>query len=412
MKTKTIPVSKAAVWKAYQQVKANRGSAGIDEVSIEKYETKLSSNLYQLWNRLSSGSYFPKPVKSVSIPKGDGGERMLGIPTVEDRIAQMVVRNHIEPQIEKEFDEHSYGYRPGKSAHEAIAQARKNCWKYPFTIDLDIQGFFDNIDHELMMKALNRHTQEKWVLMYIARWLKAPIVIKGETVQREKGTPQGGVISPLLANLYLHYAFDKWMRKECPVEFERYADDIIIHCKTQQEAEHILSRVKARLLECKLTIHPTKTKIVYCQNNYERTKNISLCRKFTFLGYTFKPRITKTKSGNFTIGFNPAVSKEALNKISREIRKMRISRNSSKRIEELAKLINPKVRGWLNYYGKFRKSSMNWIMFRLNRKILKWATNRHKKLRRSFKRAYIWLIAINRQKPDLFAHWSFGVKFQ
>ncbi len=228
-KAKPFSISKREVWEAFKRVKVNQGGAGVDGQTIAEFEGDLSNNLYKLWNRMSSGSYFPPPVRRVEIPKGDGGNRPLGIPTVSDRVAQMVVKRYLEPKLEEHFHEDSYGYRPLKSAIEAVGVARERCWRNDWVLDLDIKGFFDNIDHDLLMSAVQRHTDCKWVLLYLERWLKAPVQLAdGRLVEREKGTPQGGVISPLLANLFLHYAFDEWMRRKCPsIRFERYADDMI-----------------------------------------------------------------------------------------------------------------------------------------------------------------------------------------
>ena len=224
---KPYAISKQVVWEAYQEVKANHGAAGVDGQSIEAFETDLKGNLYKIWNRMSSGSYFPPPVRLVEIPKASGGTRPLGIPTVGDRVAQMVVKMHLEPLVEPQFHPDSYGYRPGKSALDAVATARERCWRSDWVIDLDIKGFFDNLGHELVMKAVRHHAEAPWVLLYIERWLKAPVERQdGSREERTKGSPQGSVVSPLLANLFMHYAFDLWMRRTYPdIRFERYADD-------------------------------------------------------------------------------------------------------------------------------------------------------------------------------------------
>ena len=266
---KPFCITKRQVWEAYKRVKANKGAAGVDGQTIEKFAENLQDNLYKLWNRLTSGSYFPQPVLRVEIPKSDGGIRPLGIPTVADRIAQMVVKTYLEPELEKHFHPDSYGYRPGKSALDAVGMARQRCWKNDWVLDLDIKGFFDNIDHELMMRAVRAHTEEKWVLLYIERWLKAPIAMPdGAFIQPQKGTPQGGVASPLLANLFLHYAFDEWMKREYPgIPFERYADDAVCHCKSEAQAEQLKQALNVRMKDVGLELHPEKTKIVYCQDD-------------------------------------------------------------------------------------------------------------------------------------------------
>ena len=308
---KSQPISKQLVWQAFKRVKTNKGAAGIDNESLQSFESNLQANLYKLWNRMTSGSYFPPSVLKVEIPKKDGGIRVLGIPTVADRIAQMVVKIQLEPQLEPIFHRDSYGYRPGRSAHDALAIARKRCWRRDWVIDLDIKGFFDNLDHELMMKAVNHHTKDKWVRLYIKRWLEAPMeTASGERSSREKGTPQGGVISPLLANLFMHYAFDHWLERMYPdIQFERYADDALIHCRSQYEAETLLEALKARLADCHLELHPVKTKIVYCKDDdrrgeYEKTS-------FDFLGYGFRPRRAKNRYGKFFISFLPAISRSS-----------------------------------------------------------------------------------------------------
>ena len=226
-KTKSFCISKSTVWEAYKRVRANKGAAGCDKQSLKEFEIGLGNNLYKIWNRMSSGSYMPQPVLRVEIPKGDGDFRLLGIPTVSDRIAQMTVKICLEPELERVFHEDSYGYRPEKAALQAVELARKRCWRYDWVVDLDIKGFFDSLDHELMMRAVQKHTSQKWVLLYIERWLKAPVQFQdGSIVERTQGAPQGGVISPLLANLFLHYAFDMWLQRNYPKNpFERYADD-------------------------------------------------------------------------------------------------------------------------------------------------------------------------------------------
>ncbi|MES9859192.1 MAG: group II intron reverse transcriptase/maturase [Sedimenticola sp.] len=269
---KSFCITKRQVWEAYKRVKVNKGAAGVDGQTIKDFEADLKDNLYKLWNRLASGSYFPSPVMRVEIPKSDGGIRPLGIPTVADRVAQMVVKQFLEPELEKHFHSDSYGYRPGKSALGAVGQARERCWKSNWVLDLDIKGFFDNIDHELIMRAVSRHTDEKWVLIYIERWLKAPVeMLDGSHTYPEKGTPQGGVVSPLLANLFLHYAFDQWMERENPtISFERYADDAVCHCKNRIQAEKLQQELNERMGSVGLELHPEKTKIVYCKDDNRR----------------------------------------------------------------------------------------------------------------------------------------------
>ena len=297
--SKTVPVTKEMVKAAYRKVKSNQGSAGVDKQSLEEFQKDLSGNLYALWNRLSSGSYMPKPVRSVSIPKANGKKRILGIPTVSDRIAQQVVKDYLEPRLEAQFQENSYGYRPLKSAHQAVTAVQENVRQYAWVIDMDIKSFFDEVDHELLMKAVERHVPEKWVKMYIRRWLESPAQQSdGTLIQKEgRGTPQGGVISPLLANLFLHYVLDKWLAKHYPgIAFVRYADDIVIHCQTETETKQLLEAIRTRLTECKLRLSEEKTKVVYCQD-YRRPKKKDYGKKFDFLGFTFKPKTIPSNRG-------------------------------------------------------------------------------------------------------------------
>jgi len=410
LKQKSQPITKRQVWEAYKKVRANKGSAGVDRVSLKDYEANLEDNLYKLWNRMASGSYFPPPVLEVEISKKGGKIRKLGIPTVGDRIAQMVVRDVLEPRVEPHFHRNSYGYRPGRKAHDAIDKARQQCWRNDWVIDLDIKGFFDNLDHRLLMRALEKHTGENWILMYIERWLKALIEKEnGETRERDKGTPQGGVASPLLANLFLHYAFDKWMESEFPaVEFERYADDVVVHCKSLNQASLVLDKIRERLGKCGLELNMEKTKIVYCKDSNRKAKY--RFTEFTFLGYTFRGRRARSPKGRRFKSFSPAVSREALKKMVSEIRGMGIHRRVDMSIEEIAEMLNPKLRGWINYYGKFRRDSLKHFLHRLNVRLLKWIRNKYKSLRYNYRSAKMWLKNVYKGNPSLFAHWRFGVK--
>jgi RNA-directed DNA polymerase len=407
---KPFCISKQEVWEAYKRVKANQGAAGVDEQSITDFERRLKDNLYKIWNRMSSGSYIPPPVLTVKIPKTGGGERKLGIPTVSDRIAQMVVKTRLEPEVDPHFHPDSYGYRPGKSALEAVGQARQRCWRFDWVIDLDIKGFFDNIDHELMMRAVRKHAKDKWVVLYIERWLKAPAQDeKGRLVPREKGTPQGGVASPLLANLFLHYAFDVWMRKHYPhLPFERYADDGIVHCRTEKEAQEVRAAIAARLQECRLELHPEKTKVVYCKDDDRRGNYPN--EKFDFLGYTFRPRRSKNRFGKYFINFSPAVSDKAVKAIRAEIRSWKLHLRSDKAIEDLSRMFNPIIRGWLQYYGRYYRSALYPPMRQLDRSLARWAYRKYKKLRRHLRRATHWVARISRRDPKLWAHWEMGVR--
>jgi len=403
-KAKSFSISKEEVRVAYEQVKANKGAAGVDRQTLSAFERKLEDNLYKLWNRLSSGSYFPPPVKRVEIPK-EGGTRLLGVPTVADRIAQTVVKNRLEPELEKHFHPDSYGYRPGKSAVEAVGVARKRCWRYDWVVDLDISTFFDSIDHELMLKALHGHTDSKWILLYVERWLKAPVQLPdGSLEERDRGTPQGGVISPLLANLFLHYAFDRWMRKNYPeVPFERYADDAICHCKTEAEAEEVKEAIEKRFAHCGLELNPRKTQIVYCKDD-RRNKDYPR-QKFDFLGFTFRPRKAKGRNGVF-VGFNPAVSNKAKRKMNQQIRSWRLHLRNNWSLEELAKACNPVVRGWFNYYGSYYHSALEDVVRQLDLRLGKWAEWKYKKFRGHSGRAIKWVRGVRKREPKLFAHWQ------
>lgn len=408
-KTKPFSISKQIVWEAYLRVKANKGAAGVDDISITKFEEKLKDNLYKLWNRMTSGSYMPPPVRAVSIPKDNGGERILGIPTVSDRIAQMVVTMCLEPLVEPLFHPDSYGYRPGKSALDAVATARQRCWKNDWVIDLDIKGFFDNLDHRLMMRAVRKHTDCRWVLLYIERWLKAPVQRADGTLEnRDKGTPQGGVCSPLLANIFMHHAFDEWMRQNHPyVLCERYADDALVHCKTEQQAKLMLRAIERRLAQCNLELHPEKTQIVYCRDD-DRRKNYPK-ESFDFLGYTFRPRRAKNKHGKFFVSFLPAISNKAKNKIRKAIREWRIHLITWTTLENIADKINPVVRGWYQYYGRFYKSEMYPVLRNVERYLTLWARRKYKRLSRHGRCARLFLGKVCKRTRSLFVHWELGL---
>jgi RNA-directed DNA polymerase len=408
--SKPFLISKHSVLEAWKRVKVNQGAAGIDEESIQDFERKLKDNLYRIWNRMSSGSYLPPPVKTVAIPKTGGGERKLGIPTVADRVAQMVVKMHLEPKVEPLFHADSYGYRPFKSAHDAVGQARKRCWKYDWVLDLDIKGFFDNIPHELLMRAVRKHAPEKWVVLYAERWLKAPAQNEqGQLTTREKGTPQGGVVSPLLANLFLHYGFDAWMVRKYPsIPFERYADDAIVHCRTKKEAENMREAIILRMAECGLELNLQKTKIVYCQDADRRGKHEH--EKFTFLGYEFRPRRARNHRGKYFVSFLPAISDKAAKAIRQEIRGWKLQLRSDKSLEDLARMFNPILRGWMQYYGKYYRSMLHPVFRPLNRRLVRWACRKYKKLRNHQRRATQWLRRISIRSPQLWAHWQIGVK--
>jgi RNA-directed DNA polymerase len=404
-KAKPFSISKRVLFEAYKRVRANQGAAGVDEESIADFEKNLKNNLYKIWNRMSSGSYFPPAVRLVEIAKKDGGQRKLGVPTVSDRIAQMVAKMYFEPEVDRYFHPDSYGYRPGKSAIEAVGVARKRCWRYYWVVDLDIKGFFDNIDHGLLMRAVRKHTDNKWLLLYIERWLKAPAQAEdGTLVSREKGSPQGSVVSPLLANLFLHYAFDEWMRRNNDnMPFERYADDILVHCKSEKQARWIKAVIERRLNQCGLELHPEKTKIVYCKDTFRKGNYPN--EKFDILGYTFSPRRAKDRYGKFFVSFLPAVSNDAAKSMRRTISSWRIHRMTDKSIKDLSCMFNPVIRGWINYYGRFYKSALYPIFNQLNGALQRWAMRKYKKLHRRRRRAFYWLGRIAKQNFHLFAHW-------
>ena len=408
--TKTQPITKEQVWEAYLQVRKKGNSSGVDQLTLRDYEAVKGKELYKVWNRMASGSYFPPPVRRVVIPKGEGGSRKLGIPTVNDRVAQMVVRRYLEPKLERIFHKNSYGYRTGRGAHMALQQTREQCWKRNWVIDIDIQCFFDNLDHELLMKALHHHVYEKWIVLYIERWLKAPIDHgDGKMTYPEQGSPQGGVISPLLSNLFLHYAFDRWMELNHPtVFFERYADDMIVHCSTREQAEGLLKIIEERMKACKLSLHPTKTRIVYCKQ--EGRKEDYPVVSFDFLGFTFKPKKAQGHDGRCFLGFGPVMSRKSATKMIAEIRGLGLHRRTNSEITTLAELVKSKLTGWFQYYGRLDKWSLSYVMFKLNERLIKWASKRFKRFKRSKLKARKWLINLSRDFPNLFYHWQLGFK--
>ena len=409
-KPKSFVISKRAVWEAWLRVKANKGAAGVDEQSITEFERNLEGNLYRLWNRLSSGSYFPPPVRAVEIPKRDGSSRMLGVPTVADRVAQTVVRSYLEPEVEPVFHPGSYGYRPGRSALDAVGACRERCWRSDWVLDLDIRSFFDSVPWPLVLKAVADHTDQRWILLYVERWLKAPLQLEdGTLVERERGTPQGSAISPLLANMFLHYAFDAWMAREYPaVRFERYCDDVIVHARSEREARGLRDAIAKRLAECGLELNEQKTRIVYCQDDdrrgsYEQTS-------FDYLGYTFRPRLSKNRFGKHFLNFSPAVSGEASTRMRREMRSWGVARRSDKSLTDLALMFNTTLQGWINYYGRFYKSMLYPVFRHLNETLVRWAMRKYKRLRRHRTRARRFIADVARRQPGLFAHWRFGVR--
>jgi len=407
--TKPFEISKHDVVRAWELVKANDGAKGVDGETIEQFESKLKGNLYKLWNRLSSGSYFPPPTRTVAIPKKDGGERRLGIPSVSDRVAQTVAKLSFEPLVEPYFLGDSYGYRPGKSAHQALEITRKRCWRYDWVLEFDIRGLFDNIDHQLLMKAVKRHTDNPWLLLYIGRWITASVQqADGSVIARDKGVQQGGVISPVLSNLFMHYAFDAWMAREYPgYPWCRYADDGLAHCRTQAEAEQLRAALEERLHECGLEMHPVKTKIVYCKDDDRRGSYP--VTSFDFLGFTFRARRSKNKWGKHFINFSPAMSNDAGKVIRQKVRSWSMPKRSDKSIEDLSKMFGAKIQGWINYYGRFYRSQMYMTLRHINSKLVWWAMRKFKKLKRRRRRAEHWLGRVAKNCPNLFPHWRMGI---
>ena len=406
---KPFNIDKRRVYEAYKAVKSNGGAAGVDRQTIEQFEANLGSNLYKIWNRMSSGTYFPSPVLAVSIPKKSGGQRILGVPTVSDRIAQMVVKQLIEPDLDPIFLPDSYGYRPRKSALDAVGVTRERCWKYDWVLEFDIRGLFDNIDHELLLRAVRKHVKCKWALIYIERWLKAPMEQDGIRKERTLGTPQGGVISPILSNLFLHYTFDLWMKRTHPdLPWCRYADDGLVHCRNEQEAEALKAELRARLAECHLELHPTKTKIVYCRDGKRKGTYPNV--KFDFLGYCFRPRwIKKSRDNSMFCGFNPAVSPSALKTMRSTIRDLNIRRQTQLSLADIARTLNPLVRGWIEYYGRYAPSALSPMLRYVNQTLVRWAMRKFKRFKAHKIRASRFLQKLVREKMSLFVHWRIGM---
>jgi group II intron reverse transcriptase/maturase len=403
--TKSFAISKRAVYDAWKRVKANRGAAGIDRKNLAEFEENLSGNLYKVWNRMVSGSYFPPSVREVGIPKKDGGIRKLGIPTVGDRVAQTVAKMYLEPRLDPHFDADSYGYRPGKSAKDAVRVTRQRCWEYDWVVEFDIKGAFDNLDHGLLMKALRTHTDCRWVLLYVERWLQAPTVTDdGEVRERGRGTPQGGVISPLLMNLFMHYAFDRWLRRavlNCP--FARYADDGVVHCRTERQAYLVKNLMAERFKACGLELHPDKTQIVYCKDSNRRGQYPLI--QFTFLGFTFQPRRAVSRAGKRFTSFLPGASQEAQKRMRQQIRSWHLPRQTPGTLREFSKKYDAILRGWWQYYGSFYPTAM-WNVFRhFDLALGYWARRKFKKLSRHKRRSRRWVAQTARREHTLFVHW-------
>jgi RNA-directed DNA polymerase len=407
---KSFDIPKMLIWEAYRKVKTNKGAAGVDEVSLTDFARDERKNLYKIWNRLSSGSYFPPPVKAVEIPKAGGkGVRVLGVPTVADRIAQTAVAMTLEPEVEPMFHPDSYGYRPGRSALDAVGVCRQRCWTVPWVVDLDIQGFFDTVPHEPILAAVGKHTDKPWVLLYVRRWLTAPVQHPDGTLHpRDRGTPQGSAISPLLTNLFMHYAFDAWLAETQPmVRFERYCDDAIVHCVSEKQAKYIRNVIAARLWRFGLRIHPEKTKVVYCAQEGRPQRRHGV--EFTFLGYTFRPRYSRLRDGRWKTGYLPAVGKAAKKAMARTIRGWHLGRCTSLTFTQIAAMINPIVAGWINYYGRFYKSLLiSFLADQINPHLVKWARRKYKHLHQAPARARRRLAHIATTNPGLFTHWRHG----
>lgn len=415
LKSKTQPIDKQAVWAAFKKVRSKAGSPGVDGLTIERVGSNAKKYLYPVWNRLASGSYHPPAVKQVPIPKYDGTKRLLGIPTVSDRVAQMVIREELEQIVEPQFSDNSYGYRPGRGTHQALAKCRENCLHYDWVIDLDIKGFFDNIDHELLLKALRHYTDRKHIHLYVERWLKADIVLPDGSIRKNstKGTPQGGGISPVLANIFLDIVFDKWMEKHYPdIAFERYADDAVIHCRNFKQALRLLEAVKARLKQCRLEAHRDKTKIVYCKRNQKYHPPFEVkYHSFDFLGFSFKTRRTRAKWGRLQLVFSPSMSRKSQKRVGEVLKELKLHRMVHLRITDLAEIVAPKLRGWIHYFSRFNKGGLASAMRLLNLRLVKWVKNKYRRFRgkpRSL--AWDWLRRVYRGFPNLFVHWSYGFR--
>jgi RNA-directed DNA polymerase len=411
-RTKTLNISKQEVWSAFLAVKKNRGGPGCDGQTIDDVLDGMSANLYKIWNRMSSGSYFPPPVLAVAIPKADGGQRILGIPTVGDRISQTVVKARLESILEPIFDNDSYGYRPQRSAHQALRATQQRCWRSGYVVEYDIEKFFDTMDHGLLMKALHHHVTDRVILLYVQRWLSAPMQMPdGSLIARTRGVPQGGVISPLLANLFLHYVFDVWMRKRFSrLKFCRYSDDGLIHCDTAQEASEVLEALKVRFRQCRLTLSESKTQIVQCLQNGRRLNPYGYPIQFSFLGFQFRPRRIRVKKATYFTGFSPGVSPKAMKNMKSVVKGWRLSCRSHISLEMLSKKLSPQIRGWISYYGIFGMSSFSWLACYINYRLLQWAVRKfNQKFRHKRALASVWLEKIARKQPHLFPHWERGM---
>ena len=399
---KPFEIPKSLVWAAYHDVRKNRGAPGCDGQTLADFDQQRDRNLYKIWNRLCSGSYFPPPVREKRIPKDNGKERVLGIPTVADRIAQGAVKRFAEAKLDPIFHDDSYGYRPGKSAHDALRQCATRCWQYSWVLEVDISAFFDHVRHDLVIRALEHHEMPSWVILYCRRWLEAPMQsVEGEVIARPRGTPQGGVISPLLANLFLHYAFDCWMQREHRyVSFERYADDIVIHCRWMKDAVRLREQLAERMQQVGLTINEEKSRIVYIDTFQRR----NVATSFTFLGYDFKVRTLQNYKGELYRKCMPGASMKAMRRITQTIKHWRIHRSTADDLRVFAQRHNAVLRGWIEYYGKFWYRNFSYRLWSaMQSRLLKWTKAKY---RISTRQAQHRLNLARQENPQLFAHWS------
>jgi len=411
LETKTQPISKEQVWASWKRIKQGGKGVGVDNIASAEIVKNPRKYLYPLWNRLASGSYFPPPVREVSIPKGEDKVRRLGIPTVIDRVAQDVIRQELEVIAEPLFHPSSFGYRPGKSQHDAIEQCAKNCWERWYVVDIDIKGFFDHIDHDHMMRILRKFTDKRHILLYCERWLKAPArTEEGEDRDRNEGSPQGGVISPLLSNIFLHEVFDSWMQQHHSIMvFERYADDIIIHTRSIEQSAFILDKVRERFKQYALELNEEKTKIVYCYRTarfHKESKDVPV--SFDFLGFTFKPRKCSRSDGQRFWGFRPSISMKSRKRIIGEIKKLAIHKWVDKDIHFIAAALASKIRGWINYYGKYRISELHPLFRALNKRIARWLRNKYRL--KTYGHSYSLMKRIIASFPNTFVHWEYGFR--